>query len=66
MNINGLLQKLFEIERSIGSETNTAILNQVLDAENCLLEMQREMIESLRNQPRDLVIRRIADAPAAA
>ena len=66
MNITGLLQKLFEIERSIGSETNAAILNQVLDAENCLLEMQREMIESLRNHPRDHVIRKVAGPLAAA
>jgi hypothetical protein len=55
-----------DIEKSIGTETDRTILDKVLDAENCLLEMQREMMESLRHEPRHDVIRRLAPAILAA
>jgi hypothetical protein len=45
VNVTILLRKLIDIEKSIGKETRATILERVFDAENCLLEMQREMIE---------------------
>jgi hypothetical protein len=56
MNTNILLDKLIEIERSIGVETNTTLRKQVLDAQDCVLEMQREMVENLRKGPRRFVL----------
>jgi hypothetical protein len=51
MNTTVLLQKLIEIERSIGVETNATIRNQVLDLQDHVLEMQKQTLESLRKQP---------------
>ena len=66
MNTTILLQKLIDIEKSIGKETDRAILEKIFDAENCVLEMQREMIESLRKEPRNDVMHRLAVAILAA
>jgi len=52
MNTTVLLQKLIEIERSIGVETNATIRNQVLDLQDYVLEMQKQTLENLRKQPR--------------
>ena len=62
MNTTILLLKVIDIERSIRTETDRTILDKVFDAENCLLEMQREMIESLYDEPRHDVIRRLVPA----
>lgn len=43
-----LLERLFEIERSIGVEDNETILNKLIDLEECVLLMQRERAEILR------------------
>ncbi len=56
MTINILLEKLIEIERSIGVETNTAVRKQVLEAQDCLLAMQKEMVEKLRKGPGRFVL----------
>jgi hypothetical protein len=66
VNVTILLQKLIDIERSIGTDSDSVILDKVFDAENCLLQMQSEMIESFRHQPNHKVIQRIADSPMAA
>lgn len=50
MNTNVLLQKLIEIERSIGVETDSAIRHKVQDAEECLLRMQGQRVDELRTQ----------------
>lgn len=42
-----LLQKLITIERSIGSEPNSAIREMVQDAQEGLLQMQKEQAEGL-------------------
>jgi hypothetical protein len=52
VHINILMEKLIEIERSIGVETNTTVRKQVLDAQDYLLGMQREIAEKLRKEPR--------------
>jgi hypothetical protein len=54
MNPTVLLEKLIEIERSIGSETNTTLRNKVLEAQEYVLEMQKETVERLRRQPRSI------------
>jgi hypothetical protein len=66
VNTTILLQKLIDIEKSIGNETNRAILDKIFDAENCVLDMQRELIESLRREPRLAAIQRLALAILAA
>jgi hypothetical protein len=43
-----LLQKLFDIERSIGIETNATIRNKVIEVEEWVLLMQRERAEDFR------------------
>jgi hypothetical protein len=42
------MQKLIDIEKSIGRESDRAVLDKVLDAECCLLQLQKEMIASRR------------------
>jgi hypothetical protein len=61
VNTTILLQKLIDIERAIGTESDQTILDKVFDAENCVLQMQREMIENLRKQPRLDVISKLAN-----
>jgi hypothetical protein len=53
-----LLQKLITIERSIGSEPNSAIRGMVQDAQDCLLQMQKEQAEGfLAGAWRDAMLR---------
>jgi hypothetical protein len=53
-----LLQKLITIERSIGSESDSAIRHMVQDAQDCLLQMQKEQAESsLAGAWRDAMLR---------
>jgi hypothetical protein len=52
MNASVLLDKLTMIERSIGVQTNTAVRNLVLDAQDCVLEMQKTRAEDLRIKSR--------------
>jgi hypothetical protein len=51
VNVTILLQKLIDIEKSIGLETDAMILDKIFDAENCLLQMQREMIDGPESDP---------------
>jgi hypothetical protein len=43
-----LLEKLLDIERSIGIEDNTAIRNKLIELEEDVLLMQRAKVETLR------------------
>jgi hypothetical protein len=52
MNPTILLQKLIAIEMSIGVESNNQIRNALQDAEEILLQMQRESVESLWKETR--------------
>jgi hypothetical protein len=51
VNITILLQKLIDIERSIGVEPDKIILGKVFDAESCVLSMQKEMMNRPRSEP---------------
>ena len=46
MNNTVLLQKLIEIERSIGATDNVTLRQLVYEAEDCLLEIQKESAQS--------------------
>jgi hypothetical protein len=48
MNTVALIEKLIDIERSIGREDASTLRGKVIDAQDCALRMQKEMIESLR------------------
>jgi hypothetical protein len=48
MYTSELLEKLFEIERSIGVETPMVLRSKVVDAEECVLRMQKEIADVLR------------------
>jgi hypothetical protein len=50
MNLTTLLNKLIEIERAIGTETDLAIRKKMQDVEDYVLEMQREKASKLRNE----------------
>ena len=50
-NMNTLLDKLIEIERSIGVETDSTLRNLVIDAQDCVLGMQKQAVENLRKSP---------------
>lgn len=45
MRTSELLEKLFDLERSIGVETNATILRKIIDIEEEVLFMQRERAE---------------------
>lgn len=47
MRITQLLEKLFDLERSIGVETNTTILKTIIDIEENVLLMKQEIAEML-------------------
>jgi len=51
MSTDALLGKLFEIERAIGIEEPSKIRTMVIDAQDSLFQMQRELLRSSR-QPR--------------
>jgi hypothetical protein len=48
MNTSVLLEMLIDIERSVGVETTTTLRNKVIDAQECLLLLQKEMSANLR------------------
>jgi hypothetical protein len=48
MNIAVLLDKLTDLELSIGIENDTALRIRVLDAQDCILAMQKKMVGDLR------------------
>jgi hypothetical protein len=57
MNLSILLQKLIAIERSIGSTDNALIRSLVYDAQDCVLQMQKERAEDfLATAWRDLTL----------
>ena len=47
MNHRDLLNKLLQIEQAIGVESNFTIHEMLMDAENCLLRLEKERIEEL-------------------
>lgn len=51
MNTTILLQKLIDIEKSVGVEPDKIILEKVFDAESCVLSMQKEMMNRPRKEP---------------
>jgi hypothetical protein len=48
MTITTLLDKLIDIESSLGVESNLTIRKRIIDAQDYALGMQREMAEILR------------------
>jgi hypothetical protein len=50
MNTLPLLEQLLDIERSIGIETNDALRRKVQDAEDCLVQLQKEIAENLHKE----------------
>jgi len=51
MTITALIVKLTDNERSIGVETNSAIRNRIIDAQDYALDLQKEIMEVLRGRP---------------
>jgi hypothetical protein len=47
MDSTGLMHKLLAIERAIGVESNRTIREMVEDAQDCLLQIQKERAEGL-------------------
>jgi hypothetical protein len=58
MNHRLLLEKLIQIEQAIGVETNVAIHKMLLEAEDCLLQLEKEMVEHLLRIERSPVLDR--------
>jgi hypothetical protein len=48
MNMRMLIDKLTDIQLSIGVEEDLSIRNKVIDIQDCLLQMQRERADSFR------------------
>jgi hypothetical protein len=44
-----LLEKLIAIERAIGARDTVTLREMVMDAEECLLQMQSEMVKDLHS-----------------
>jgi len=66
MNSSVLLEKLIQIERSIGTETNFTVRGLVQDAQDYVLGMQREKVEKLRKEPRRIEAPRYSRSRPAA
>lgn len=52
MNAANLVSKLMEIERAIGRATTADVHAMVLDAQGCVLEIQVQLIETMRENAR--------------
>jgi hypothetical protein len=52
-----LIDKLTNIELSIGVKEDCAVRNLVLDAQDCALQIQREVAEILRSRSRHNAVR---------
>jgi hypothetical protein len=48
MNHTQLLDKLIQIERAIGTEDNLTLQKMLMDAEQCLLDLEKERVRTLR------------------
>lgn len=51
MNFNILLEQLIDIQRSIGIETDNTIRKMLLDAQESLVALQKESLESRCKEP---------------
>lgn len=60
MNSAILLTKLIEIEQAIGVEELSKVRNMVIEAQECLLVMQRESLDRLLTRSKPAVIERCA------
>jgi hypothetical protein len=49
--ITNLIEKLIDIESSIGVKTNLTVRKQIVEAQDYALELQRELAEVLRGRP---------------
>jgi hypothetical protein len=56
-----LLNKLFDIERGIGTVDSVTLRNLVIDAEDCLLQAQREKAQAV--QCRSCIVRLFHSPP---
>ena len=52
MGAADLIGKLVEIERAVGNARTVEVHALVLDAQGCVLDIQRQMIETLRENAR--------------
>ena len=52
VSVTALIDKLTEIQRSIGVESEFVIHKQVLDAQDCVLQLQAEIAQVLRIESR--------------
>ncbi|MGA3045715.1 MAG: hypothetical protein ABSD67_03790 [Terracidiphilus sp.] len=50
-NLSTLIEKLTDIERSIGVESNYVLLSKVIDAHDCALQMQKDALGATRREP---------------
>lgn len=50
MDLAVLRDKLIDLQASIGVETNTALRMKVMDAQDCLLAMQKTAVDDLRRK----------------
>ncbi len=48
MNHMDLLKKLLQIERAIGVQDNLTIQKMLMEAEQCLLDLEKERVRTLR------------------
>jgi len=58
MGSNFLLDQLLEIERAIGVASNAALRKKVQDAEDSVLQMQKEIAEDLHRHSNEMEPRR--------
>lgn len=52
MSAANLIEKLVEIERAVGRARTADVHSMVLEAQGCVLEIQRQIIETLRENTR--------------
>ena len=52
MNWAALITRLADLELSIGVDSNTTLRIKVIDAQDCILAMQKKMVDDLRNNSR--------------
>ncbi|MGD0913813.1 MAG: hypothetical protein ABR928_18100 [Terracidiphilus sp.] len=61
MTVTALIDKLIDIERSLGVESNSSVRERIIDVEDYALGMQREIGEILRECNRHNQVQVIPD-----
>ncbi len=66
MDTGAIIGKLLEIEQALGVEDTASLRARVIDAQECVLRMQKQLIEDLRVRSGLSIVRETGQLPRSA